>query len=143
MKKFSLAFIVSIFIFSVSMAHAQKGTLTVEISGINDPKGLMSIGLYAEEKGFPDKGEEYRGKDVDVTSHTIVHTFKEVPFGTYTVAIYHDINSNGKLDKNFLGIPKESYAFSNNVFGALGLPPGFDKASFEFAEDKTIKIKIE
>ena len=30
---------------------------------INDPKGLMSIGLYSNEKGFPDKGKAYKGKD--------------------------------------------------------------------------------
>jgi uncharacterized protein (DUF2141 family) len=143
MKKFSLPLIVSIFVFFVSMAYAQTGTLNVEISDINDPKGLMSIGLYSNEKGFPDKGKEYKGKEVEVTGQTVVYTFKDVSFGTYAIAIFHDTNSNGKLDKNFLGIPKEDYAFSNNVFGALGLPPSFKDASFKFDGNKTVKIKME
>lgn len=143
MKKFSLPLIVSIFAFFVSMAYAQTGTIYVEISEINDPKGLMSIGLYSNEKGFPDKGKEYKGKDAEVTGKTVVYTFKDIPFGTYAIAIFHDTNSNGILDKNFLGIPKEGYAFSNNVFGALGLPPSFKDASFKLAENKTVKIKIE
>lgn len=143
MKKFSLPLIVSIFVIFVSMAYAQTGILNVEISDINDPKGLMSIGLYSNKKGFPDKGKEYKGKDVEVTGKTIVYTFKDVPFGTYAIAIFHDTNSNGKLDKNFLRIPKEGYAFSNNVFGALGLPPSFKDALFKFAGNKTVKIKIE
>ena len=143
MKKFSLPLIVSIFAFFVSMAYAQTGTVNVEISEINAAKGLMSIGLYSDEKGFPDKGKEYKGKDVEVTGKTIVYTFKDVPIGTYAIAIIHDTNSNGKLDKNFLGIPKEGYAFSNNVFGVLGLPPVFKDASFKLAGNKTVKIKIE
>ena len=143
MKKFSLPVIVSILTFFVSIAYAQTGTVNVEISEINAPKGLVSIGLYSDEKGFPDKGKEYKGKDVEVTGNTIVYTFKDVPFGTYAIAIIHDTNSNGKLDKNFLRIPKEGYAFSNNVFGVLGSPPSFKDASFKLTGNKTVKIKIE
>ena len=143
MKKFSLPFIVAIFVFFVSIAYAQTGTIYVEISGINDIKGLLSIGLYSDEKGFPDKGKEYKGTDVKVTGQTVVYTFKDVPFGTYAIAIFHDTNSNTKLDKNFFGIPKEGYAFSNNVFGALGLPPSFKDASFKVTGNKTVKIKME
>ena len=141
MKKFSLPLIMSIFVFFVSMAYAQTGTINVEISGVEDPKGLMSIGLYSDEKGFPDDGKEYKGTDVNVTGQTVVYTFKDIPFGTYAIAIFHDTNSNGKLDKNFLGIPKEGYAFSNNVFGTFG-PPDFKDTSFEFAGSKMIRIEM-
>jgi len=141
MKKNYLPLIVSIFAFFVSMAYAQSGTINVEISGINDPKGLMSIGLYSDEKGFPDDGKEYKGTDVKVSGQTVVYTFKDVPFGTYAIAIFHDTNSNGKLDKNFLGIPKEGYAFSKNVFGTFG-PPDFKDTSFELAGSKMIKIQM-
>jgi len=143
MKKICLPLIVSIFAFFVSIAYAQTGSIYIEISGINDPKGLMSIGLYSDEKGFPDKGKEYKGTDAKVTGQTVVYTFKDVPFGVYAIAIFHDTNSNTKLDKNFLGIPKEGYAFSNNVFGTLGLPPSFKDASFKLAGNKTVKIKME
>lgn len=143
MKKIYLSVTIFIITTFASMAYAQTGTLHVEISGINDIKGLISIGVYSNEDGFPDKGKEYKGADVEVTGQTIVYMFKNVPFGTYAIAIFHDINSNIKLDKNFLGIPTEGYAFSNNLFGAFGSPPGFKNASFQFAGDKTIKIKME
>jgi uncharacterized protein (DUF2141 family) len=41
----------------------------------------------------------------------------------------HDVNKNGELDKNALGIPKEGFGFSNDAAGTFG-PPGFDKAKF-------------
>ena len=141
MKKLYLPLIMFVFVCFVSMAYAQTGTINVEISGIEDPKGLMSIGLYSDERGFPDDGKEYKGTDVEVTGQTVVYTFKDVPFGIYAIAIFHDTNSNGKLDKNFLGIPKEGYAFSNNVFGTFG-PPDFKDASFELAGSKMIKIEM-
>ena len=143
MKKICLPTIIAVFVIFVSMAYAQTGTIYVEISGINDPKGLMSIGLYSNEKGFPDNGKEYQGKDVEVTAQTVVYTFKDIPWGTYAIAIFHDTNSNGMLDKNFFGIPKDGYAFSNNVFGALGSPPSFKDASFKLDGNKTVKIKID
>lgn len=142
MKNFYLTLIVSILTIFISMAHAQTGTLNVDISGITDTKGLMSIGVYLNEDDFPDKGKEYIGADVEITGPTIVYTFKNIPFGTYAIAIFHDINSNIQLDKNFLGIPKEGYAFSNNLFGAFGSPPDFKDASFQVSGDKTIEIKM-
>ena len=142
MKKFCLPTMIAVFVIFVSLAYAQTGTISVEISGINDPKGLMSIGLYSNEKGFPDNGKEFKGKVVEVTGQTVAHTFKDVPLGTYAIAIFHDTNSNGILDKNFLGIPKEGYAFSNNVSGTFG-PPAFKDASFKLDGNKTVKIKIE
>jgi len=36
-----------------------------------------------------------------------------IPPGTYAIACYHDENDNGKLDTNFLGIPKEGTGASN------------------------------
>ena len=143
MKKKYLPVIASLFMIFSSIAYAQTGTLTVEISGINEIKGLISIGVYSDEKGFPDKGKEFKGIDVEVNSQIIVYTFKDIPFGTYATAVFHDVNSNNKLDSNFLGIPKEGYAFSNNLFGAFGSPPGFKDASFQVTGDKTIKIKME
>ncbi|RLC15305.1 MAG: hypothetical protein DRI24_11335, partial [Deltaproteobacteria bacterium] len=86
MKKLYLPLIMSVFVCFVSMAYAQTGMINVEISGIEDPKGLMSIGLYSDEKGFPDDGKEYKGTDVEVTGQTVVYTFKDVPFGTYAIA---------------------------------------------------------
>ena len=76
---------------------------------------------------FPGKGEVFAGAVVKVTDNTLSYTFKDIPFGIYAVAIYHDINSNGKLDRNSLGIPTEGYAFSNNRFGIFGRPPGFEQ----------------
>jgi len=40
--------------------------------------------------------------------------------GKYAVSVFHDENSNGKLDTNFLGIPREGVGASNNAKGHFG-----------------------
>ena len=50
--------------------------------------------------------------------------FSKVPFGDYTVGVFHDLNKNGELDTNFIGYPKEDMAVSNNAKGGpFGGPP--------------------
>jgi len=57
--------------------------------------------------------------------------FEDVPPGTYALAVIHDENMNGKLETNWLGIPKEGYGFSNDAKGILGAP-SFAAASFRY-----------
>ncbi len=141
MKKLSFSILVTMLTFSVSITTALAGTVYVEISEIKEIKGKIAIGLYSSAKDFPASDKEFKGKAVDVTGTTVIYTFINIPSGVYAVAIYHDSNSNGKLDKNFLGIPKESYAFSNNASGTFG-PPDFKDASFKLDGSKTVKIKL-
>ena len=51
------------------------------------------------------------------------------------MAIYHDENRNGKLDKNVIGIPKEHMGFSNNAKIELTPPgpPAYSAVKFDVA----------
>lgn len=143
MTKYYLIFAVLIGVIFISVVNAQEAALTVKISRIKAPKGLISVGLYKDEKGFPDKGMEYMGKEIQAAGPTVVYMFQNIPFGTYAIAVYHDANANGRLDSNFLGIPKEEYAFSNNAVGAFGMPPSFKNASFRHTGNQTVSIKMD
>ncbi|HWT12972.1 MAG TPA: DUF2141 domain-containing protein [Allosphingosinicella sp.] len=52
--------------------------------------------------------------------------------GVYALAVIHDENGNGRLDR-FLAIPREGFAFSRNPRIRMG-PPRFEEARFEVAE---------
>lgn len=66
----------------------------------------------------------------------------ELPPGTYAVKVFHDVNDNGKLDTNWMGIPNEPYGFSNDAAGTFG-PPGFKDASFVVGAVRTsIRINM-
>jgi uncharacterized protein (DUF2141 family) len=59
----------------------------------------------------------------------------------YAVMVFHDENSNGKLDKNILGIPKEGYGASNNLARKMR-PPTFDEARFSISSDQSVEVKL-
>jgi uncharacterized protein (DUF2141 family) len=56
------------------------------------------------------------------------------------MAVIHDENMNGKLDADWLEIPKEGYGFSNDVKTLLGAP-SFSAASFKY-DGKTLDLTI-
>lgn len=86
------------------------------------------IAIYDSEESFLSE-EIVAGAKVECTKALCQAEFQNMPFGEYAISIYYDENNNGELDTNWLGIPKEAYAFSNNAKGRFG-PPSFDDAKF-------------
>jgi len=68
------------------------------------------------------------------------YTFN-IPAGSYAVAIFHDENSDGVCNTNFLGIPEEGYGFSNNIKPLLSAPT-FDEAKVSVKKDTEIEIHL-
>lgn len=57
--------------------------------------------------------------------------FEDVPAGTYALVVLHDENMNGRVDSNWIGIPKEGYGFSNDARSSLSAP-SFKDAGFVY-----------
>lgn len=140
MKRVLISIIFFMVIMGFMNAEDKKNNeLTVIVKGIEGTEGQIAIGLYDKED---DWGEEpFLGAYVKIFGDTISYTFKDLPKGTFAIAIYHDENMNEKLDKGLFKIPKEGYAFSNNVFGSFG-PPEFEKTSFLLDGNIEIEIKL-
>ena len=45
--------------------------------------------------------------------------------GSYVLSILDDNNSNGRMDKNLIGLPKERFGFSNDARPGLISPPDY------------------
>ncbi|WP_226986776.1 DUF2141 domain-containing protein [Chlorobaculum tepidum] len=120
---------------------AGSGAITVRITGLRSTNGNLSVALFNAKKGFPGKYERAvrRAKIPAAGSEPLV-VFGDIPYGTYAVAVQHDENANGKLDANFLGMPKEGVGSSNNPKSKFG-PPSFDDASFVL-DKKTMELTI-
>jgi uncharacterized protein (DUF2141 family) len=111
-------------------AVAGSAMLTVMVRGVASAQGQITALLYATEEGFPGKeAKAIRRVSVPAVVGSVTLRMTEVPYGNYAIAIYHDINGNQKLDTNWLGIPKEPVAVSNNAKGHMG-PPKFKDAKF-------------
>ena len=75
-----------------------------------------------------------------IVERKAVCDFTGVAPGTYAVSVVHDENSNGKLDTNFIGMPREGVGASNDAKGHMG-PPKFSAAAFQYAGGR-LDLKI-
>jgi uncharacterized protein (DUF2141 family) len=109
---------------------APTSKLEIRITGMRSTNGKISVNLFNKEDGFPDDPEtSYAWKTVNIDPDTVVIVFEDLPYGEYAVSVLHDENSNGIMEKNFLGIPKEGFAFSNNYAPKI-MSPSFSDAMF-------------
>jgi uncharacterized protein (DUF2141 family) len=111
----------------------QPNLIHVEISNLRTDNGQVLCALYSSSADFPKHADKAvaRAKS-SVSNHHAVCEFPDIAPGTYAVSAIHDENSNGKLDTNFIGIPREGVGASNDAKGHFG-PPKFDAASFKYA----------
>lgn len=133
-----ILFSVFVLIGYVSTAQ-QTHTITVKVTNASSDDGQLVIGLYDDEDKF--LKNSYMGQMSPINKGSAMITFNNVPSGTYAVSLFHDENKNDKLDSNFMGIPKEDYACSNDAKGFMG-PPSWSDAKFEVNENLTIEVKL-
>ena len=122
---------------------AEGSVIQVEVAQLRNNNGQVSCALYSSADGFPREGRKALAHVVaSISEQKAVCEFPGMAAGTYAIAVFHDENSNGKLDTNFLGIPREGVGASNNARGHMG-PPKFDAAAFQFAGGRlNLKITI-
>ena len=127
-------------LFSSSMLLAND--LTITVTDIQGDDGEILIGLYnTNDDTFADVTKYYKKATLSSHDGNVTTTFKELPKGSYAVAVIHDANKNGKIDTNLVGLPTEGYGFSNNLrFMLRGAT--FEESQFELNKDKTIVVKM-
>jgi uncharacterized protein (DUF2141 family) len=124
--------------------HSQKGDLHINIRGINSEEGNIKVALYIKdnEKGFlKDLDLSIRKKIVIIKNKQAGVSFSDLPYGTYAVSLFHDINNNNILERAPIGYPIEPYGVSGNK-QTLG-PPKFDDCKFVInSPDKHLNIDL-
>lgn len=120
-------------------------TLTIRVTGARNTKGKIGVTLFQHAQGFPDdtsKAIRQQSVEIDPNTKSAQVSFKDLPQGTFAVSVLHDENGNGKMDKNFVGMPKEGYGASNNPRKKKRAPT-FDEANFSLnSAEQTIEIAL-
>jgi uncharacterized protein (DUF2141 family) len=118
-------------------------TLTVNVSALRNAQGKVMVAVYKDAAGFPDTPKVAFRKelvDIDAKALTAKAVFPDMPHGSYAVAVLHDENGNGDMDKNMLGIPKEGHGASKNPEPMMRAPK-FEEAQFSMTAPATLEIK--
>lgn len=89
--------------------------LNVSVEQVKTSSGFIVLTLYPDDPArfLKPMGSLYVTKVTARAEVTQACVFVPGP-GSYGLALYHDANGNGKIDRNGLGIPKEGFGFSNN-----------------------------
>ena len=130
-------------------------TLEIQASelviNLSDQKkaGTLMLAIYNNAEAFEgsvikEKRSEvgvFKGLELYLEPQDSTQLSTEIPDGEYAIAFFIDANGNKKLDKNFLGIPKEQFGFSNNAMGTLSAP-SFEQAKFKVAGNTVQNIKL-
>ena len=103
--------------------------VTVTVSSLVSTTSTVKLYFYNTRAGFLKHGQWAFVKAVKPQGKNEFSLPVELPKGEWAVAITQDLNNNDKIDKNFIGIPTEPYAFSNNVHPTVAAP-GFDECKF-------------
>ena len=134
-------FFILALLFAVTLfGEEEKVTLTVKVTNIEQLKGEIEIGFYNNPDKFPDDGGQYKKLRVKVTKKPM-YIKVQLPKGVWAFALYHDINNDLVCNTNFLGIPKEPYAFSNNIKPVFSAP-SFNKCKFKLYTDRILTVKL-
>lgn len=113
-------------------------SLKVEVTNFQNRASTRIFVSVFSEKDFLEKS--IQTKSVVVSGSKVIVEF-DLPPGDYAVSTYHDLNSNDKLDRYFIGKPKEPYGFSNNI-NPIG-KPSFKGCRFTLTNSpKSISIKL-
>lgn len=103
-------------------------SVEIRIDGLRSAKGLVQICLTADAKTFPDCQKDPAAHHLSAPARDgETLTFRDVVPGRYAVALFHDENANGRMDKMMM-IPKEGYGFSRDAPVRFG-PPSFRAAA--------------
>ena len=119
-----------------------QGPTKVLVQGVRSGDGQIACALFASHEGFPDEQDKAaHGKVLVASAGTVEFEFDEVPLGKYAISVLHDENNNGRLDTNFLGMPREGYGVSGDAYRRFG-PPRYDDALVELGPGLTLVIPL-
>lgn len=111
--------------------------LSVTVNNVGKNRGMVHVFIFEASGWLDGNPENFAGsRSIDINERKDdgpLVTQVELEPGEYGAFVYHDLNSNSRLDKSFVGLPKEPYAFSGQ-FNERRLPK-FEECMFVVGED--------
>lgn len=105
----------------------------LRVTGVQSTDGAINAAIFFQAEGFPRRESANHTQSINATRQkegavrmevATEHFAKGQPFA---IAIHHDINGDGVLNRSVLGKPTEPYGFTNNARRPFGAP-SFDDA---------------
>lgn len=122
---------------------SDASNLAITFENLKERKGTLYIAIYNDAKNFLHPNHPIKQVTIPVAGlNEYALRTKQLKAGEYAVAVFLDINGNGQLDTNILGIPTEPYGFSGTKHPKFRAPK-FDEAAFSLTKQhQNIRITL-
>jgi uncharacterized protein (DUF2141 family) len=129
-----LPFVVTIFL--ATPAPAGQSALRVVATNVKSDQGTIVVWVYDNaDHWLSDRWRTQKAVAVPGNRTDDSVTLElDLPPGDYAFSVFQDLDDDGKLARNFIGIPKEPAGLSNNLRPKFG-PPKFADAKFTIGDD--------
>ena len=121
-------------------ADESTQTVSIHVSNLKTQSSNLYVAVFDSADGFPKPEHSRTTTTIPVDAESVEFSLSLPDSSTTGIAIFQDLNGDGKLTKNGFGLPIEPYGFSNNARSTFG-PPSFSQAAFKVSE-KTSPIEI-
>ena len=118
--RYTLIILVVLVIFH--FPRKKKYNIEVLVTNITLHQGTIELAIFNESEVFLEKNKSFKKYSKKVKQDSLLIRLKNIPKGEYAISLYHDVNSDGKCNLNFIGIPVEPYGFSNNFIPLIRKP---------------------
>ncbi|MCW3126553.1 MAG: hypothetical protein JWO03_2211 [Bacteroidetes bacterium] len=118
----------------------KKHPLTLVIDNLESTSAPVEVSIYAPDNKFPKENGQLKKYRFNPTGNTLTATITDLEYGQYAVATYQDLDADGKIGTNVIGIPTDPYGFSNNYKPKIKAP-AFKDCAFAY-DDKSDAVSI-
>ena len=128
---------------SATLGDVLAQNTQIIVTGIRSPKGQVIVSIFKDEKGYEEE-KPFKSIPFDkkaLNSGKLVLECSLEP-GTYGITLLDDENKNGKMEKTFIGVPKEGFGFSNFFMEKLKKPSFSDFKTNIKSEGNRLEIKV-
>lgn len=120
-----------------------NGCVQLTVTNLQQHKGKVWVVFYDNPNTFPDPDGEVLTKAIPVQGDsTLDVSVCSLRQGWYAVAAFQDLDNDGDLTTNAVGLPIEPFGYSNNA-RAIAIAPTFRQCRFYVADGSANNIGID
>lgn len=114
--------------------------LTVVVGNVRSNAGRVHVALCSQKSFLKDDCALEASAPAQKGTTSV--TFANVPPGEWAAQVFQDENGNKKVDRNFLGIPKEGVGFSRDAKIVFSPPKWRDAVFSHEAKPQVIHLAL-
>lgn len=119
---------------------ANKKPLVLVIDNLESPSAPVEISIYSPRDKFPTADGQMKKYRFNPSGKQLTVELTDLDYGQYAVATYQDLDADGQIGKNMIGIPTDPYGFSNNYKPKIKAP-AFKDCEFAY-NDQSAPVSI-